>query len=525
MLNNYIVRVSDVHSRSDVVQLDLIAIIRPLPESASAPPDDFRVSLLYYGDGILAVHATKYSRPDVSHIFAISTAIEPADGRRIVGVVQLSSSSKLFVRHNSRYLYYGTHTGIGDDGHHKWEIEGMSLREGKAFDLPEREKPLLLEEFHGTDIGSTVAFEIHNDYFYAVSNQGTFEVEEIDYTSFYHWVRFPLNNPTPDEVQTDDRLYRRQHKQGPIHDSWTDLTLQIDERTNETVVVESRREWAQASSRQSRTFYVTKIKVPQDTSETPSLIEEDFTGLKLPNDIMTTLIDSTNKVHYMNTPDLYSWSQHPEFAKHESSPRSFILARTKFRAYNYSCTSFLDLVEDDRCCNDPTKPPCLRLRIGSRREKDLEYTIGKQRIDDTEPVFADEASYRHSPIQMWPPLASRCPCSHRLHNILSPPLPSGPTHARSITGVMDERCLVYMVKPGRSYGASNDNALGSIVIVDFSRPVAAATTTPSPAVTMQNHAGSSSSSAGSAGAECGLDPATWQWSPGLEGRCRSRTCQ
>ncbi|KAF1836287.1 hypothetical protein BDW02DRAFT_244595 [Decorospora gaudefroyi] len=516
VLDGEMVRVSDVHTQSDTVLLDLTAILRPILPSASALSENLEVRLLNYADKILAVHTTQRSGSRDNCIVAINTTADPPKGGRIITVVPLAAFSKLFVRHNARYLYYGTHTGTGGDGHHKWEIDGVSLN--KEYPLPERERSLLLDDFHGSDIGSTVAFDIHNDYFYAVSNQGTFEVEEIDYTSFYHVVRFPLNRPLSDAVEKDERLYRRQHRQGPIHDSWTDLTLQLGERTNETVIVESRREWAQASSRQSRTFYITRLEFdnqigsPMASTDGPLLPE---------NDPYLPLLDSSNDPHWKETPDLYSWSQHPEFPKTETSPRSFILARTKFRAYSYSCTSFLDLVEDDRCCNDPSQPPCFRLRVGSRRELGLDVSQtnskGKARANDTESTFMDDKTqYQYSPIRMWPPPASVCPCSKRLHGILNPPLPSGgQPHSRSVTGVLDERCFVFMVKAGRSYGSSDDNTLGTIVVVDFSRS--------------QQHLDNSASSASMSRCDSKMEddfsPASWEWVPGLEKRCRAGTCR
>jgi hypothetical protein len=521
------VHVSDLNSRSDAVRLDLPAIIRPVLQSKFRAFGNFSTRLLYYAEGILSVHTVPKHGSDDSHIFAISTAADRPDGQRVIESVQLAGCSKLFARHNARYLYYGTHTGMGDDGHHKWEVDGISLHED--FPLPERERPVLLDKFHGSDIGSTIAFEIHNDHFYAVSNQGTFEVEEIDYTSFYHVVRFPLKSPLPEDVQKDERLYRRQHKQGPIHDSWTDLALQLDERTNETVIVESRREWAQASSRQSRTFYVTKLDFKQEDdmeelSDEPLLPEDD---LYLP------LIDSSNNPHWKPTPDLYSWSQHSEFSPTDPSPRSFILARTKFRAYSYACTSFVDLVEDDWCCNDPSQPPCLRLRIGSRRELGLEYcdmsSKGKEKVpmgmDPTKPDFLDtQTRYRQSAVRMWPPPASRCPCSKRLHKILNPRLPSStpPSYTRSVTGVLDEQRLVFMVKPGRSYGSnSHDSTSGSIVVVDFARPLTSSVSAPS-ASTPSSLSRCDGKMDGN-GDVC-FDPNVWHWSTDSKGRCRGETC-
>ncbi|KAH8626383.1 hypothetical protein IG631_18401 [Alternaria alternata] len=516
------VYVLDLRTKRKPVHLDFSAIVRPVLESKFRAFGNFGLRLLHYADGILAVHATPKYSSDHSHIIAIHTAADLPVDQRVIESIQVARCSKLFARHNARYLYYGTHTGVGDDGHSKWEIDGISLCEDA--ELAERERPVLLDKFHGSDIGSTIAFEIHNDYFYAVSNQGTFEVEEIDYTSFYHVVRFPLKSPLPKDISRDERLYRRQHKQGPIHDSWTDLTLQLDERTNETVIVESRREWAQASSRQSRTFYVTKL----DFREEDDMEESSDEPLLPEDDLYVPLIDSSNNAHWKPTPDLYSWSQHPEFSPTDPSPRSFILARTKFRAYNYACTSFVDLVEDERCCNDPSQPPCLRLRIGSRRELGLDCSAtsckGKAPIDEMKPNFLDtQTRYRHSPIRMWPPSASRCPCSKRLHNILNRPLPSAsPSYTRSITGVLDEQRLIFMIKPGRSYGPSDDDTLGTIVVVDFSRPLTSTAHAPSAS---QPPSLSRCDSKMDDDVGVHVDELAWYWSSDSKGRCRGRTCQ
>jgi hypothetical protein len=523
-----LVYVTDLTSQKGTIRLDLPAIIRPVLESNLASFGNFSARPLYYADGILSVHAVPKQNSDDSHIFAINTAANLSDGQRIIGSVQIPECSKLFARHNAHYLYYGTHTGVGDDGHHKWEIDGISLHEG--FPLPERERPVLLDKFHGSDIGSTIAFEIHNDYFYAVSNQGTFEVEEIDYTSFYHVIRFPLKSPLAEDVQKDERLFRRQHKQGPIHDSWTDLALQLDERTNETVIVESRREWAQASSRQSRTFYITKMDFKEEGDA-----EDTSDELQLPeDDLYIPLLDSSNNPHWKPTPDLCSWSQHPEFSPLDPSPRSFILARTKFRAYSYSCTSFVDVVEDDRCCNNPSQPACLRLRIGSRRELGLSFadmsskSKGKAPIDDTKPTFVDtQTHYRHSPIRMWPPRPSRCPCSKRLHDMLNAPLTptTSSSHARSVTGVLDEQRLVFMIKPGRSYGAGDANTSGRIVVVDFARPLTSLDTPPSAARPELLARCDSKMEDGDVHRDVCVDPSAWHWSQHSQGRCRNGTCQ
>ncbi|KAH5991561.1 hypothetical protein HBI83_257670 [Parastagonospora nodorum] len=490
----------DVRSTSPTVRHDLGALVKPVLQSAFTVFGSIKISLMYYSDHVLAIYVEPEARPNAGYIFALRTERHFLDSNRVLAAFHVMASSKVFVRHNARYLYYGTHTGIGDDGHHKWEVSGVSLDD--KFPLPNTGRPLLFEDFHGTDIGSTIAFEIYNNHFYAVSNQGTFEVEEVDWTSFYHCIRFPLDKPVMKEMLKDERVYRRQHAQGPIHDSWTDLTLQLDECTNEVMILESRREWAQASSRQSRTFYASKFHVkPKHTSKESSSAEEDTDTVFLPeNDLLVDLLDSSNNPNWMPTPPQCSESRHPEFTHTEVPRRSFILAKTKFRAYNYPCTSFLDLVEDERCCNDSSQSGCLRLRVGSRRATSLNIapmaTKGKGHANDTTRDFNDHVSYHNSQIRMWPPPASRCPCSKRLHDIMNP-LGSDPKTTQSVTGVLDNRTLVYMVKTKSPYVTSEDTALGTIVVVDFTRP----------------HGGKDN-----------IDRTQWQWTPGQLGRCKSGTC-
>lgn len=510
--------VSNLRSSSTAVSLDIPTII-----GAVDPGTSFEMK--YYSDEILAIHVVTKGRL-ISRIYTISTSCNMLNRDRIVGCAILeppdnNHNSKLFVRHTSRYCYYGTHTAIGLDGHRKWEIRGYAIHPEPQ--LPRgSEGPILLDDFHGNDIGSTVAFEIHDEYFYAVSNQCTYEVEEVDWTSFYHCVRFPLNNAVSTAVQKNTKVYRRQHADGAIHDSWTDLTLQHDEKTNDVLIIESRREWLGASSKQARTFYTSKLQFAE-----PSTADElaDTPPLLPANDPLASLLDSSSRGRFMPTPVQFSWARHPENAPSRNiarqTERPFILARTKYRAYNYSCSTFLDLVEDERCCPNrgALSPPCLRLRIGSRRiapisctqgvrnnghKRDLDIALGEELPAVR---FADETQYRYTPIRLFPPPASRCPCSDRLHRIMNPAGSSctSVSQRRFITACCDERSIVYMVKPVHtySYGSADANQpLGTIVLVDFGRS----------ASSNQHNVAQN-------------DELRWDWTPGQEKRCMSGLCR
>ena len=434
--------------------------------------------------------------------------------------ITLAASSKLFVRHTATTLFYGTYTAVGDHGHHEWELRGISLIPNSRI----ASQPVQLVDFFGTDIGSTVAFEIFNGHFYAVSNQTSFDVEELDWTSFYHCVRFPLDRLASDDVDINTRVYRRQHAEGPIHDSWTDLTIQIDECTNEPVIVESRREWQNGSSRQLRTFYISDIKFNKNTTpdgeyspdsgaSNPLLLPED--------DLFTTVLDSSNKPNYAPFQPRFASNFHPEFGQPGESgiARSFILARTKFRAYNYSCSSFIDLVEDDRCCSKSSAEPCFRIRVGSRRVAPLDWLpsnkaeASKAHADSLYSVTDKDKAYRHADIKMWPPPA-RCPCSDRLHSILNPKI--GPGYgSRAVNGVIDERSLVYMVKPGRSYSA-DDSALGTVIVINFTRNHTKATVPSEMRIDSPTYPPEETKD---------LSPLTeWHWTPALRSLCRTGKC-
>ena len=527
-----IVIISNLRSGTPAVELDIPRLF----ESEDAYMSGDLYEMLYYSDGILAIHVANPAE-DGSFVKFIRTADNLCSDERSAGFIVLGlHTPKLFVRHTAQYACLGMHVGEGSDGHRKWVIQTYhmgSVRNNIEVGSEEINH-LLLEDFHGNDIGSTVAFEIHDGYFHAVSNQGTYEVEEVDWTSFYHCIRIPLDNPVEEAMQRDTRVYRRQHAEGAIHDSWTNLNLQHDEKTNDLYIVESRREWVGASSKQARTFYTSRISFPS-LAFTDSSWGVDSSGneialpLPLPdNDILTTVLGSSHSANYMPTPKQYSWTRHPECPSTVSllpNPRSFILARTKFRAYNFSCSAFLDLVEDEQCCPNRTTGslPCLRLRIGSRRTAPNIYnpfgyedgsTVAKYSFTPNSPPgepthFEDDTQYRYTPIRMWPPPPLTCPCSKRLHRIMNPdvrPNLGMSSGQKTIIAACDERSIVYMVKPSHSYQYHNtkadgiDHALGTIVLVDFGRT----STLNSPRVCTGGW--------------------RWEWTPDQQKRCKEGTC-
>ncbi|KAF2199738.1 hypothetical protein GQ43DRAFT_104932 [Delitschia confertaspora ATCC 74209] len=521
LLASYKLRILDVRCPFAVPrEIDISSIINSVPVSpGGSKSDEPKLSLLYYSDGIIAIHYEQGRRSGTSQILAISTGDGIPERDRLIRRIDLESSHKLFVRHTASFLYYGTYSVMGQHSHHEWVIQGVSLDLNQPLVA---DRAIQLEEFFGTDIGSTIAFEIHNGHFYALSNQTSFDVEELDWTSFYHCVRFPLHGSLKHAISVNKRIYRRQHAEGPIHDSWTDLSLQADETTNQLMIVEARREWVNGSSTQVRTFYTMEISFPGDSDSPPCPDESSTTNISntvpLPDDLLAGLVDSSNNPHWAPVQQRYARYTHPEFGKDGGAnghARPFTFTRTKFRAYNYSCSSFLDIVEDEKCCanpHDPNSSPCLRLRIGSRR---LEPLILAEKCWSNKATLVgypckkdDDRDYRYSPIRMWPPPSSTCPCAAKLHGILNPPMPSGSASSKTVTAVLDKRTLVYMIRPGRSYG-QDESALGTVVVVRFDRH------TEKPHTALR-HVSQSPVNVDS--------QSEWTWKPGHASACRKRAC-
>jgi hypothetical protein len=72
-----------------------------------------------------------------------------------------------------------------------------------------------------------------------------YQVEEIDWTSFYHCIQFPLNSPCKALLEKTENksMWRRQYQEGPIDDRWTNLRLDEDESSGRLRIVEARKEW------------------------------------------------------------------------------------------------------------------------------------------------------------------------------------------------------------------------------------------------------------------------------------------
>lgn len=460
------IRILDTHHRSreeQVISGQILASRFRTGPSLMNLPDDLlgHTTLLAHADNILVLLCEETTGPaswlialDVRDSDTIKRTIGPCSRVRLRR--RLASKTKLFVRHNKDYLYYGTHTALREDGHHEWLIQGFNLRTGGLVST----KHLRLAEFVGFDIGSTACFEINDGYFYAVSNQTSFDTEEVDWTSCYHYIRFRLDDTAPN--LTLRKIWRRQHHEGPINDAWTELFLHSDEQTNQLNIVEVRKEWLGGGSLCTRTSYSTAFTEPQD--EALILERPNFPS----NNQLSRTLDEHSKPSWVEKPPIrIPKSCHHEHTSTSHFQNEFIRARTKHHRYNSSAHAFVDLVtEDIRIPNSVRSKDLLRLRSGSRipasplisndSSSDPVDLILRPQIEghDGEFIEDSEEAFKDTTISLWPP--THAPTE--LFDLLCPGGRAGAVHA-----VSDERSIVYMAgSPSPRHGGQR-----ALVMISF----------------------------------------------------------
>ncbi|KAF7509371.1 hypothetical protein GJ744_008094 [Endocarpon pusillum] len=460
-----LVRIIDIHGGSQVEDVVRVLTINQRLSSRVAsepsvlqPFDETRITGISYSERILVCLCE--SEATNEHWLLVVDLSQHRD-RRDPFRHPLTCTTKLFIRHDRSYLYYGTHSGRRSDGHHEWLITGLDLEKGR----PITTKPFQLADFVGSDVGSTACFKIHEKHLYAVSNQTSFEVEEVDWTSYYHYIKIPLGDKKPDLKA--HRIWQRQHGEGPINDSWTDLSLQKDEQTNELLIIECRKEWLGGGSANIRTYYTQPLRLNTEDHVVPTC---HFPA----DDPLTRTLDEYSKPHFSEPQKRIRKYYHHEYEQsrldpRNSAPRDFILAKTKFRAYNPSAMSFIDLVSDPApvAAGSARMRDRLRLRIASRRQKSPlvddpdcpgQMILRKPELDkNNDPIEGSEEDFHPTEIHLWPP--DDAPTE--IYDVLCPAGRVG-----NVEAIGDERSIIYMTDAPSDATMGRGNAR-AIVMISF----------------------------------------------------------
>ncbi|KAH8201925.1 hypothetical protein TruAng_003917 [Truncatella angustata] len=407
-----------------------------VPESKGCRKYIFRI--LNHAVGITTCLYT-FARPATQNWLFIFQAQE----HRLIDKIRLDSTIRLFVRNNSHHLIFGTHSEYDAQGNRKWVFRYYNIQ-SRSLCVDKIHMPNLV----GYEIGTTVCFEIFDAYFYGCSNQTSFELEEIDWTSHYYCFRFPLNQfePRMKEVMNKRDAFRRRHTEGPIDDRWTFLTLNQDEETGSIKIIECRREWLNGTSENRRTYYNKEVKFPNRGFEiNPDSTADDVQGGNdpLPDEQLARLLGSSDRPNYVKAPK----RSFQEYHSGDPGPVMFSKNKTYLSTYSLACGTFMDLV-DDPLPNDPCTQR-LRIRTGSKaghvhaaQHGPQERLLGRDEVVD---------AAQRNVVSCWPPsLPSGKSAPHKdlLESLGRAMNPAG--LCGSVTAAYDGRSIVYSTSGGGS---------------------------------------------------------------------------
>lgn len=418
-----------------------------LQESLVPDPAD-RVRLLHYSNGIV-VFRLEGIDGQVDKVVAIDMAPQQTRRKRLLLQRPIPSDVPVIVRHSRSYLWYSIFMEtLGSQG--TWLCCGVDLATGETIQFH-------LDHAAGGELGQTLCFDIHQDHLYAISTQVSSEEDER-FSSFYHWACYA---PRQKGRKWSGRLWRREHREGPINEMWTDLSIRKDETTGRPMIIESRREWPDGKSENHRTTYIEPLSTPAELQaehpegdiKTPTWSDdsedEDAGPSKDP------VIDQT----YDHRPEKrLRRNYHPEheLGDDPNERQEFIHAYTKHHSYDLASSTFVDLVNDPTPHSDGVRVrDRLRLRTVSRKRKcpiDEEGITGEKgllfpptQIDTNGlPVENSEERFVSRGVHMWP--SEDAPSE--LHNLLCPDQRSG-----TVNTIADERSLIYSIScPGLPAG-------------------------------------------------------------------------
>jgi hypothetical protein len=454
-------RILDLHrSAIHEVAVDITVLLRSAIQDSKSW-SKYQFKLLHYSHEIISClfiqHPAETCTPE-----SVLVAFNPWKGQ-IHTAKSLESTTKLFVRNNRDFLYYGTRSERSPVGDYLWVIRGFDLALGKWL-----EEALVIPKIMGADLGMDVWFGILDGYFYGISSYSSPGSPKPDYGSYYTCVRFPLSHDGLSHLETAPkrRCWRRDEKEGPIDNRWNFLTLFQDEGTGQLKALEVRREWLWGQPHCRRIAYTSVIDFDAantlDESDEPQ-VEHDITA-DSPEHSYTELYDPDPG--QLGTGSLLLPKRDPHQVHPDADDSTFgiILRSCPVRAYHPSCQTYIDVLDTSEM-RSVADSPRIRLRGCSRRLRkpnEIEQTkltstiLHSDTQNDTfwkpfDDIYKQESHF-------WPPEPNKTVCDpalDTLYAILNPP-----GSGYKMYGAWDDRSIIYAT------GKENDVQL-PLVFVSF----------------------------------------------------------
>jgi hypothetical protein len=263
-------KILDLHKTvSDELVVDIQLLVQAERPHFSAWSQS-EVQPLHYSNGVISCLLRKPEGTLDDGGWLIFWAVDnPAETVRMSYV---ETTSSIFVRNNSDYLYCGALDFIDDTADQGWVLRGFDLR-----DRAKNPELIPLLDFTGNETGRNVCFEVIDDALYGVSSEQICDPESHLWNSFYDVFRLTMRDNVIFQRLPILRSWRRHGSEGPIDNRWASLDLVKDERTGEAILYEIRKEWSAHSSYSQRNCYRKVLNFPpaDPDSEMPDHEETD----------------------------------------------------------------------------------------------------------------------------------------------------------------------------------------------------------------------------------------------------------
>ncbi|TEA21933.1 hypothetical protein C8034_v003257 [Colletotrichum sidae] len=410
-------RLLDLHKSADLeAVIDTRALLRSVDEGSLANIN-YKFRPVHYADGVLSCLYTPAKQEGPGRLIVVDWA-----QRKPLTCRRLESSHKIFVRNDRRHLYYGTYSMMGDDGFKRWVLNYYDIEAGTWAS-----GNMALEDLVGSDVGSTICFEIIDNYFYGLSSLTSYDVYETDSKSHYYAFRFLVGCSRPEDMQLAlDKLWRRDHEEGPIDDRWSTISLEKDPATGQLMIIECRKEYLVGDCSSTRTSYRTELGFSsEETTNDFETVTESETA-----DEPKSPAERRNPLHVHRGDDA-------------STAPAVTLTHCYLRSYHQACGIFLDLVNDPEAMESMKQRP--QLRAMTRIHSANSGRHGAHTECDNQIQGVHQVQGETNIISWWPPkpdVDHPDPRQEALDKVLNP---RGSGHYGPITGVMDDRSMVYTV--------------------------------------------------------------------------------
>ncbi|KAF7714506.1 Uncharacterized protein PECH_000376 [Penicillium ucsense] len=442
-------RILDVHrsaQQEHVLNLDDIVprLTRP-KANVSVLDDPGNLKILGFQQGVVVFTLTGLHEESLALVALDVTPKLTHRSWRLLLNEPIPASRRVVVRHSNKYLWYAVY--LDDLG-----IYGTWLCCG--YDLDTRaEFKFTLDQMVTSYLGRDIHFQIIDEHLYVVSTENmTYDDEQ--FSSYYYWACFA---PRQEDRKWSGRVWRREHREGPIDDLWTALSIQRDTATGRPMIVECRREWSLGKDEGRRTIYTHPLPTVEELDLVDPEDRQDSNGsvasCRHSEDSFKGDDQDDFSIDVLAAKRLRRGEHHEhELGEEWNLRRGFIYAHTKHHAYDLASSTFIDLVNDQIPRGHGSQmQDRLRLRTVSRKRRlshdgyGLEGEPGWTSGQDPPAkrpmkVHVSDERFVSRGVRMWP----REDGPAQIHQLLTPAEEAGP-----VSVVSDDRSLIYSISsPG-----------------------------------------------------------------------------